>query len=388
MRSLLFLGPNLVNVGMQDLSHGGSIHGDRNQDMGRDMPVAICVGGPALDLISALMRLPEQAIDAWDKLGGFLGGPAKVVKCETNDLTVPANAEIVLKGRVLTSEGRVHDEGGYAEWTGTYGGGLPHNWNMVVDCITFRGDAIYQQASIGGLHPGRTDTSNVCAAAVEGELYMTLRHVGLHVLDVHVPEATCAEVAYARIKPRSGGDAKRALGTMLSACRQVGPKLAYVFDEDVDIFDDERVKWAQAWRYNPGTDTILIPGQYVSPLDPSITQTHFPFSITKIGFDCTIPLGGDRGKFVAATVSPPIDQPASVKPLDEAALVEQMTAFIKKAPRTWYEILQHFAGQPYPPVYRAFGKLRPKLGRRVDLVPAFPYTFADTEFVQGDGRPK
>jgi hypothetical protein len=31
---------------------------------------------------------------------------------------------------------------------------------------------------------------------------------------------------------------------------------------------------------------------------------------------------------------------------------------------------------------------RPKLGRRVDLVPAFPYTFADTEFVQGDGRPE
>jgi hypothetical protein len=68
--------------------------------------------------------------------------------------------------------------------------------------------------------------------------------------------------------------------------------------------------------------------------------------------------------------------------------VEQMTAFIKQAPRTWYEILQHFAGQPYTPVYRAFGKLRPKLGRRVDLVPAFPYTFADTEFVQGDGRPE
>jgi 3-polyprenyl-4-hydroxybenzoate decarboxylase len=294
----------------------------------------------------------------------------------------------MLEGRVLTREGRDHDEGGYGEWTGTYGGGLPHNWNMVVDCVTYRRDAIYQHASIGGLHPGRTDTSKVCAAAVEGELYMTLRHVGLHVLDVHVPEATCAEVAYARIKPRSGGDAKRALGTMLSACRQVGPKLAYVFDEDVDIFDDERVKWAQAWRYNPGTDTVLIPGQYVSPLDPSITQTHFPFSITKIGFDCTIPLGGDRGKFVAATVSPPIKQPVSVKPLDEAALVEQMTAFIKQAPRTWYQILQHFAGQPYPPVYRAFGKLRPKLGRRVDLVPAFPYTFADTEFVQGDGRPE
>jgi hypothetical protein len=71
-------------------------------------------------------------------------------------------------------------------------------------------------------------------------------------------------------------------------------------------------------------------------------------------------------------------------PLDDAALAERMTAFIAEKPRTWYEILQRFAGQPYRRLYRAFGRLRPKLGRREDLAPGYPYTFADSEFARGD----
>jgi hypothetical protein len=73
---------------------------------------------------------------------------------------------------------------------------------------------------------------------------------------------------------------------------------------------------AQAWCYNPGTGTVLIPGQNVIMLDPNITQEHPPFSMTKIGFDCTIPLDRDRDASAPATVSPPIAQPAPVEPLD------------------------------------------------------------------------
>jgi hypothetical protein len=76
---------------------------------------------------------------------------------------------------------------------------------------------------------------------------------------------------------------------------------------------------------------------------------------------------------------------ASAEPLDESALVEQMTTLLDDKPRTWYQILQHFAGQPHPDVYRAFGELRPRLGRRVDMAPAFPYTFADTDFARAGG---
>jgi UbiD family decarboxylase len=387
IQRLMFRTPDLLNIDMRSLGHGGSINAHRYHDAGQDTPVAVCVGGPTLDVISSMMRQPELNIDAWEKLGGFLGGPAQVVKCETNDLTIPANSEIVLEGHVVTSEGEIHDEGPYGEYTGTYGGGLAHNWDVAIDCITYRRDPIYQHATIAGLHPGRTDMY-VWSAAVEGEMYMELKHAGIHVLDVNVPAASCSNIAYARIKQVSGGDSKQALATMLAATRQYMPKLAYVFDEDVDIFDEDRVKWAQAWRYNPGTGTVLLPGQNVIMLDPSLTQDHPPYSITKIGFDCTIPLDGDLELSAAATVSPPIGQPASAEPLGEAALVEQMTAFIDEKPRTWYEILQRFAGQPYPPVYRAFGHLRPKLGRREDLAPDFPYTFSDTEFTQGDGGPR
>jgi UbiD family decarboxylase len=386
IQRLMFRTPSLLNIDMRSLGHGGSINAHRYHDLGQDTPVAICVGGPTLDTISSMMRSPELAVDAWDKLGGFLGGPAQVVKCETNDLTVPANAEIVLEGRIVTSEGLIHDEGPYGEYTGTYGGGLAHNWDVAIDCVTYRKGAIYQYATIAGLHPGRTDMY-VWSAAVEGEMYMELKHAGIHVLDVHIPAASCTDTAYARIRQVSGGDSKQALATMLAATRAYMPKLAYVFDEDVDIFDDEQVKWAQAWRYNPGTGTVLLPGQNVIMLDPSLTQDHPPYSITKIGFDCTIPLDGNRDASAPATVSPPIGQPASAAPLNEAALVEQMTAFIDQEPRTWYEILQHFAGQPYPAVYRAFGSLRPKLGRREDLAPTFPYTFSDTEFAQAGHKP-
>jgi 4-hydroxy-3-polyprenylbenzoate decarboxylase len=45
--------------------------------------------------------------------------------------------------------------------------------------------------------------------------------------------------------------------------------------------------------------------------------------------------------------------------------------------------LTYFAGQPYPHLYRAFGRLRPQLGRIADQAPEYPYTFADTEFLYG-----
>jgi 4-hydroxy-3-polyprenylbenzoate decarboxylase len=368
---------------MRAPNHAGAINGKAHHALKKDMPVAVCVGGPTLDQISSMMRLPGAHIDGWDKLGGFLGGPAEVVNCETVDLTVPANAEIVLEGHVITSEGFIHDEGPYGEATGTYGvEWLGHNWNLKVECVTYRRKAIYQHASIAGLHPGRTDMY-IWLPSIEGELFETLQRAGVQVLDVHMPPASCENIAYARIKPVSGGDAKQALGAMLTACRQHFPKIAYVFDEDIDIYDDEQVKWAQAWRYNPGTGTLLIPGQNINPLDPSITMTQLPVSITKIGFDCTMPLGQDNAKFARAMIVPPIEQPADVVPLSEDEIDDQLRELIRESPRGWREILTHFAGQPYPNVYRAFGRLRPQLGRMADEHPEYPYTFAETEFVPG-----
>jgi 4-hydroxy-3-polyprenylbenzoate decarboxylase len=60
-------------------------------------------------------------------------------------------------------------------------------------------------------------------------------------------------------------------------------------------------------------------------------------------------------------------------------MVADMTALIKAAPKSWKEILQHYHGQPYRTIYRAFGRLRGQLGRAGDD-PWFRYTFSDHDF--------
>jgi 4-hydroxy-3-polyprenylbenzoate decarboxylase len=128
---------------------------------------------------------------------------------------------------------------------------------------------------------------------------------------------------------------------------------------------------------------VLIPGQNINPLDPSITMKSLPVSITKIGFDCTMPLGQDNARFARAVIAPPTEQRAGAEPFSEDEIENKMRELIAKSPRSWREILAYFAGQPYPRVYRAFGRLRPQLGRMADQAQDYPYTLAGTEFVHG-----
>src|SRR4051812_40439454 len=69
------------------------------------------------------------------------------------------------------------------------------------------------------------------------------------------------------------------------------PKVAYVFDEEVDIWDDNQVKWAQAFRFDPIRDTVIIPCMNTMTIDPMIAKDDPRATISKIGFDCTIPWG-------------------------------------------------------------------------------------------------
>ncbi|WP_295578606.1 UbiD family decarboxylase [uncultured Lamprocystis sp.] len=382
---MMYRARNETNVDMRNDSHKARIHAKAYQQRGLDMPVAVVIGGPTLDKIAAMYSVADT--DDWDVLGGFYGGPAQLVKCETNDLTVPANAEIVLEGHIKTTEGWIFDEGPYGEFTGTYGGGLPRNCRLLIDCITYRKGGIYQHATIGGLHPGRTDMA-VWNSTIEADIYSALKNAGIRVLDVNLPGNGSTNIAYARIRTVGGGDAKQALAIMLSCSRQWLPKIAYVFDEDVDIFDPDRVMWAFAWRLDPAKDIMILPEQNVLPLEPMCNTNQPPVNLAKVGFDCTIPrVGGfDRLSFAACHVTDPFALPqGGPTALTEEDVTRNMEAFIRGAPRSWFDILSHFSGQPYPIVYRAFGSLRHRLGRMSDERPAYPYIFADSCFVDGKG---
>jgi 4-hydroxy-3-polyprenylbenzoate decarboxylase len=154
-----------------------------------------------------------------------------------------------------------------------------------------------------------------------------------------------------------------------------------VFDEDVDIWDDNAVQFAMAFRYMPHLDTVTIPNCNTMTVDPMIAEDAAPGTASKIGLDCTIPIGPKfvQSHFDRSTVFVLGDPPPDVIETTEEELTADMAALIREAPRTWKEVLQHYNGQPYRTVYRAFSNLRPQLGR-CDDAPWYRYTFSDTDF--------
>lgn len=69
------------------------------KDRGQDMPWALCFGVPPAAIMVSGMPIPKWT-DESGYVGAISGKPVEVVKCETNDIHVPANAEIVLEGSV------------------------------------------------------------------------------------------------------------------------------------------------------------------------------------------------------------------------------------------------------------------------------------------------
>ena len=372
----MFRSKNEKSVDMTCTSHRQRIHAMAAAAKGKNLEVAIVIGGPILDKISALVGVPGDT-DDFEVLGSFYGAPAKMVKCETIDVAVPANAELVLECELMASEGLAFDEGPYGEYTGMYGGGLKHNYRLKVKAMTYRKGAIYQHGTIGGLHPWYTDNM-LQLPAIEADLFGSLKRAGIDVLEVRAPAGGLSNIAYAKIRPLGAGDAKQALGIMLTCSKQCLPKVAMVFNEDVDIWNDQAILAGMAFRFMPDRDTVMINDCNTMTVDP---KCRVPGVASKIGFDCTVPLGPNWNpeEFVKSAVADLGAPPANVQPLTESELTEDMLALIKAAPRSWRELLAHYHGQPYPGIYRAFGNIRHKLGR-VNDAPWYRYTLSDSPF--------
>jgi 3-polyprenyl-4-hydroxybenzoate decarboxylase len=231
--------------------------------------------------------------------------------------------------------------------TDMYGGDLKHNPRVVIHCMTYRKGGIYQHATVGGAHPGFTDNM-LQLPAIESDIFNDLLQGGINVSDVRCPAAGLSNIAYAKIKPQGGGDAKQALLIMLTCSKQGLPKIAMVFDEDVDIWNDDRIAQCMASRYMSDRDTLIIPQCNTMSTDPKIGDVDKPFYASKIGLDCTIPMVGnwDRHDFDGSAAVDLGEPPAGIKPTTADDLVAEMTAFIRQAPRSWKEILQKYHGQP------------------------------------------
>ena len=108
-------------------------------------PVSFVVGAHPIDHVAGVMRLP---VDELGIVASLREAPLPVVKCITNDIRVPADAEYVIEG-YFDEKGHREPEGPYGEFLGYYGA-VKRNPVFHVTAITRRDDALFQTSTIGG----------------------------------------------------------------------------------------------------------------------------------------------------------------------------------------------------------------------------------------------
>jgi len=282
IRRLMLRGRRQAGVDLVSPSDLRAIY-EASAAAGKPLPVSFVVGAHPIDHVGAVMRLP---VDELGIVASLRNVPLPVVKGVTNDIRVPADAEMVLEG-YFDARGHIEPEGPYGEFLGYYGA-LKRNPVFHLTAITHRRDALFQTATIGGRSLGATDTAQLSGLRTEVMIWRALEGA------VREPVAVYATTSSGGIfnvrvalRQRVPGEARNAIAACHGALANV--KNVFVVDPDIDIFSDAQMDWALATRFQPDRDLVLLGGMRTLPLDPSLDPGARVGS--KAGFDLTWPFG-------------------------------------------------------------------------------------------------
>ena len=277
MYRMQVLGPD--STGMHWHKHKtGARHYQGYKKLGKRMPISVVLGGDPAYTYAATAPLPDQ-IDEY-LLAGFLRKrKVELVKCLTNDLEVPEDADIVLEGYVDPAEELVW-EGPFGDHTGFYS---LADWypKFHVTCITHRKDAVYP-ATIVGIPPQEDAyiglaTEKIFLVPMKMTLVPELKDLYLP------PQGVAHNLTLARIEKDYAGQALKTMNAMWGAGQMMFNKIMVVTDqhnpwEDIGEFVIELSK-----RIDPQQDIIFSVGP-MDVLDHS--STRFAFG-SKMGIDAT-----------------------------------------------------------------------------------------------------
>jgi 2,5-furandicarboxylate decarboxylase 1 len=274
-------GPN--RLGMLLLPRHAHMFFEMAEAAGQALHAAIVVGIDPLTLLASQAIAPID-VDELEIAGALHRRPLAVVKCLTSDLRVPAEADIIIEGRLLP---RLREpEGPFGEFPQYYGERAERHV-MEVDAVTHRSDAILHTIVGGGLE-------HLLLGAIprEATLLAHLRRSFPNVLDVHLARGgACRYHLYVQIRKRQEGEAKNIMLGAFAGHYDV--KHVIVVDEDVDIHDSDEVEWAVATRFQADRDLVVITASQGSKLDPSTRDGVG----AKMGLDATKPLGAPEMRF-------------------------------------------------------------------------------------------
>ncbi len=271
------------------------------QERREAMPVAMVVGAHPAIYFSSSFTAP-WGTDELTIAGALMGEPVRLVKCETVDIEVPAEAEMIIEGFIppdaMTPEGPFGEgSGGYAmEGFTQY---------LEVTAITRRADPIFFAMQCGA---PMTDTQALVSTAIDMLLWEHLKNVegGLDLLDLRCLGLAGMMAVVVKLRPRVEGQAKTALMATLSG-PQMHPKLAIAVDEDIDASDIAQIFWSLTTRVDASRDVIKVPNARTWSLDnvSDVVPGQSPMHRigTKTLIDATKPAvtqGGGRERFAKA----------------------------------------------------------------------------------------
>ncbi len=255
--------------------HGAEHHRQYRRER-RRMEVAVALGCDPAVTFAAVMPAPEE-IDELMLAGFIRRRPVELVKCETVDLEVPANAEIVLEGYVDPDDLRT--EGPFGDHTGFYS--LADRYPAFhVTCITHRRDPIYQTIIVG--RPPQEDCW--MGKAIERLVLPIMRKQLPEVVDINMPfEGVFHNLIIVSIKKSYPGHARKIMNAIWGLGQAMLSKCIVVVDDDTDVQDVGEVAWKVLNNIDPERDIQFVRG----PIDVLDHASRLPGYGSKMGIDAT-----------------------------------------------------------------------------------------------------
>ena len=240
------------------------------------IPVSVAIGSDPATTLGGILPIPPDLDEMM--FSGFLKRePAEMVKCETNELEVPANAEMVLEGYVNLNEMRT--EGPFGDHTGYYSleGEFPV---FHVECVTQRKDAIYLTTVVG--RPPQEDF--YMGYAIERVFLPLMKMTHPEIVDVSMPaEGIVHNLMIVSIRKSFPGHARKVMNAIWSLGQAMFTKVLVVVDHDVNVHDYREVVWKALCAIDPERDVQFMLG----PMDTLDHAARLQDFGSKMGVDAT-----------------------------------------------------------------------------------------------------
>ncbi|RAK71450.1 UbiD family decarboxylase [Aspergillus fijiensis CBS 313.89] len=255
-----------------------------------EVPWALALGVPPAAIIAAGLPIPD-GVSELDYVNAITGSPMGLVRCETNDLLVPASCEIVFEGTLSNTETAL--EGPFGEYFGHGFEGESRQMPIYhVNAITHRGNAILPISVPGVI----TDESHTLAALMVPEILDICLEHGLPISDAFAPLETNATWVFLQVN----SERLRSMGTNAQQlCRSIGQTVfqdkrawlasrLFLVGDDIDIYDFQQTMWAVACRSRPGQDDYGFDDVPGLPLVPSMRGSPRPCRGGKTVTNCLL----------------------------------------------------------------------------------------------------